>query len=110
MTKRHDVQRGSGNVFADLGLPNPQEALMKAELARRIDEVVRARRLTQAQAAGVMGIDQPKVSSIRRGKLSGFTVDRLLRYLNALDQDIEIKVCAKPRRSSRPARLIVSAG
>mgnify|MGYP001561956717 FL=1 len=110
MTKRHDVQRGSGNVFADLGLPNPQEALMKAELARRIDEVVRARRLTQTQAAGVMGIDQPKVSSIRRGKLSGFTVDRLLRYLNALDQDIEIKVYAKPRRSSRPARLIVSVG
>ena len=109
MTKRHEVERGTGNVFADLGLLDPQEALMKAQLALRIDNAIKTRRLTQAQAADVMGIDQPKLSSIRRGKLSGFTVDRLLRYLNFLGQDVEITVRPKPSGSRRSARLFVTA-
>jgi predicted XRE-type DNA-binding protein len=93
-----EVEIGSGNVFADLGLPNPEEALAKAVLANQICETITQRKLTQAQAAALLGIDQPKVSALIRGKLSGFSTERLFRFLNALGQDVEIIV--KPRRRS----------
>lgn len=82
----------SGNVFADLGHPNPEEALLKAQLAYRIRAIIQDRGLTQAQAADLLGIDQPKVSLLMRGRLSGFSVDRLFRYLTALGQKVEITV------------------
>lgn len=71
---------------------DPTEALAKAELARTIEDLIAARRLTQAQAADLLGIDQPKVSALVRGRLSGFSIDRLLRVLLALDRDIEIVI------------------
>jgi predicted XRE-type DNA-binding protein len=119
MTKRksHDddaridaipVTRGSGNVFADLGLPNPEERLAKAQLASRIDDVIRRRRLTQQQAAALIGIDQPKVSHLLHGRLSGFSTQRLIDFLNALGQDVEIVVRAAPRSRKR-GRLHVAA-
>ncbi|SRR5712692_5230868 len=79
-----------GNVFADLGIADPEDALAKAELARAIGALIAERRLTQSQAAEVLGIDQPKVSALMRGRLTGFSVDRLLRFLLALDRDVEI--------------------
>jgi len=98
---------GSGNVFADLGVPNPDEALAKAELAHKITVLIRERGLTQAQAAKLLGIDQPKVSALIRGRLTGFSLERLMRFLLLFGQDIKITVQASP--STRPrARVLVA--
>jgi predicted XRE-type DNA-binding protein len=102
------IEQGSGNVFADLGYPHAEEALTKARLAQRIAEILEKQRLTQIQAAKLLGIDQPKVSKLLRGRLREFSTDRLLRFLNALDQDIEIVIKRKPR-SKRQARVSVIA-
>lgn len=102
------VEESSGNVFADLGYPNAEEALTKSRLAQRIAEILKRKRLTQAQAAELLGIDQPKVSKLLRGKLREFSTDRLFRFLNALDQDVEIVVKRKPR-SRRQATVSVTA-
>jgi predicted XRE-type DNA-binding protein len=90
---------GSGNVFADLGLPNPDLALAKAELVQRIRDLVAERRLTQARAASLLDLDQPKVSALVRGRVAGYTLDRLIRFLNALGQEVEISV--RPTRATR---------
>ena len=86
---------GSGNVFADLGRPDAVEALLKADLARQIGRIIGERQLTQTDAATLLGADQPKVSALLRGKLSGFSLDRLVRYAAALDQDVQIVVRPK---------------
>lgn len=86
------VTDSSGNIFADLGLAEPEEALAKAELARAISAIIAARELTRAQAAELLGIDQPKISALTRGRLTGFSIDRLLRLLVALGQDVEITI------------------
>lgn len=95
------VTPSSGNVFADIGVADPEEALAKAQLASRIREVVRRSRLTQAAAAAVMGIDQPKVSALLNGRLTNFSSERLMRLLTRLGQDVEIVVRTKPRRRQR---------
>ena len=108
MGSRTDVKESSGNVFADLGVAKPAEALAKAELARQITKVIKKKGLTQVRAAAVLGIDQAKVSALTRGQLRGFSTDRLFRLLNALGQDVDIIVKTKPR--SRPqARVHVLA-
>src|SRR5580693_10689414 len=91
------VTEGSGNVFADMGLPEPDEELTKAQLASHIREVIRRRRLTQVAAASLMGIDQPKVSALLNGRITHFSSERLMRLLTALGQDVDITVRAKPR-------------
>ncbi len=88
---------GSGNVFADLDVDAPEEALAKAELAAKISEIITARGLTQLAAARILGIDQPKVSALLRGRLTGFSTERLIRFLNALGRDVEIVVKDRPR-------------
>ena len=97
----------SGNVFADLNLPHADDLLAKAELAAKIIAEIQRRRITQAQAAAVLGIDRPKISALKQGKLSGFSIERLMRLLLLLGRDVEIAVKEKPR--SRPtARLRVA--
>lgn len=97
----------SGNVFADLNLPHADDLLAKAELATKIIEEIQRRRMTQAQAAAILGIDQPKISALKQGKLSGFSIERLMRFLLLLGCDIEINVKGKAR--SRPtAKLRVA--
>jgi len=91
-----DVIESSGNVFADLGVSDPQEALAKAKLASRICQLLKEQGLTQTKAAEILGLDQPKISALVRGKLKGFSTDRLFRFLNDLGQEVEIVV--------RPAR------
>lgn len=86
------VEVGSGNVFADLGLPQPDLALAKAELVQRIWEVIEQRKLTQAEAAALLGLDQPKVSALIRGRVAGYSLDRLFKFLNILGQRVEITV------------------
>src|SRR3984957_14030572 len=88
------ITPSSGNVFADLGLPDAEDLLAKANLALHIRRVIEARKLTQAQAANLLGIDQPKVSLIINGRLDGFSTDRLMRFLNDLGCDVQISVSA----------------
>ena len=95
------VTASSGNVFADIGVVDPDEELAKAQLASRIRKVVRRSRLTQVAAATVMGIDQPKVSALLNGRLTNFSSERLMRLLTRLGQDVEIVVKTKPRRRQR---------
>jgi predicted XRE-type DNA-binding protein len=110
-------EESSGNVFDDLGLPNPEERLMKADLSIQIARIIRERGLTQREAAKEMGIDQPKVSNILRGRLSGFSMERLTVLLMRLGSDVEMVVRPKAesrrqgvfsvvsgRRSTRPRR------
>ena len=87
----------SGNVFADLGLPESDQLLAKAALANQIAGVVGHRHLTQAQTAEILGTGQPKVSELLAGKLDGVSIERLIRYLNMLGRDVQIVVTPKPR-------------
>ena len=98
---------GSGNVFADLGVARPEEALAKAELAHKITDTIARRHLTQAQAAALLEVDQPKISALARGRLAGFSLDRLVRFLVLLGNDVEIVVKTR-RTSSRRARLMIA--
>jgi len=95
------IEQSSGNVFADLALEHPEEMLAKAELVQRICDIIAERKLTQTKAASLLGIDQPKISALMRGKLDGFSIDRLFRFLNALGRDVEIVI--------RPARQVGDA-
>ena len=104
-----EVTPGSGNVFADLGLAEPEEELAKAQLASHIRQVLKRRRLTQTAAAKLMGIDQPKVSALLNGRLSGFSSDRLMRLLTALGQDVEIVVNGGSRGRARGRISVVAA-
>lgn len=101
------IERGSGNVFADLGRPEAEAQLLKTELVTRIDEIIRRRRLTQVQAAELLGLSQPDVSRLLRGQFREYSVERLLRLLMALGRDVDI-VIRKPR-SRRPGRLSIEA-
>lgn len=91
------VTASSGNVFADIGLSEPEEELTKAQLASHIRLVIKRQRLTQVAAAGLMGIDQPKVSALLNGQLANFSSERLMRLLTVLGQDVDITVKTKPR-------------
>jgi predicted XRE-type DNA-binding protein len=91
----------TGNVFVDLNLSNPQEALTKAELARQINYFIKNKKLTQKQAALLLGIDQPKISALMSGKLSGFSLERLFRFLNELGQDVTINIKPKSRAGKK---------
>lgn len=105
-TSDHTVS--SGNVFADLGLDAPEELLARAKLMAAIAAIVRGRGLTQAAAARVLGVDQPKVSALLRGRVSGFSTERLMRFLTALGKDVRIVVRAR-RHSRGRGRLDVFA-
>jgi predicted XRE-type DNA-binding protein len=98
MLKRKTLEQepSSGNVFADLGLADAEEHLIKAGLVVKIGRILRQRDLTQAAAAQLMGIDQPKVSAMLAGQFRGYSVERLMRFLVALGHDVEIVV--KPRK------------
>jgi predicted XRE-type DNA-binding protein len=103
------IHSSSGNVFADLGLPDAEELLAKAALAQRISSILTHRHLTQKDAAVALGIDQPKVSALMRGRLDMFSTDRLLRFLKALDRDVEIVIRKKPRsRQVAHLRVVVA--
>jgi predicted XRE-type DNA-binding protein len=101
------VIRSSGNVFADLGLHAAAELDTKVRLGAAIKLIVERKRLTQAEAARALEINQPKVSALLHYKLEGFSVERLMHFLVALGQDVEIVVKSKPR--SRAARIAVKA-
>ena len=100
-------ERGSANVFEDLGLPDAAALFAKAELVSRICDIIARRELTQARAAKILGVSQPKVSALMAGNLDGFSSDRLFRFLNALGSDIEIAIKPRARSSKRPTIRVV---
>jgi predicted XRE-type DNA-binding protein len=103
---RSTFTESSANVFADPGLPDARARFAKAELARSITAIIQERGLTQREAARVLGIDQPKVSAISRGRLGDFSLERLLMLVNRLGMDIDIAVSPNPE-PSRPPRMVV---
>jgi len=96
-----DKQTSPGNVFADIGVENAGEHMVKAGLVLKIERTIRARGLTQQDAAAVLGIDQPKVSAMLRGHFRGYSVERLMRFLVALGHDVEIVVKSKTRGEAK---------
>ena len=104
----HKVTPSSGNVFADLGFADASEKQTKVRLAFAINGILKRRRLPQTKAARLMGINQPKISALANYRLEGFSVERLMHFLNALGQDVEIVIRTKPN-SRRSARIVVTA-
>ncbi|HEX6751274.1 MAG TPA: helix-turn-helix transcriptional regulator [Longimicrobium sp.] len=102
-----EVKVGSGNLWADIGRADAEEAFARAQLMSRITDLIRERGLTQAKAAKLLGTTQPTVSDLMRGKLSLFSLERLMSFLNALDQDVEIVVT--PKQADGAARIRVTA-
>jgi predicted XRE-type DNA-binding protein len=103
--KSSDVKISSGNIFADIGLPNPEEHLLKAQLVVKITSLMKQRKLKQREAAELFSMTQPDVSKMLRGHFHQFSVERLMRFLVALDQNVEIVV--RPRRRAEAASLRV---
>jgi predicted XRE-type DNA-binding protein len=108
MSEEIKIKQSIGNVFADLGLANYDDLLIKAELVRQISEIITARKLTHFEAAKLMGIDQPKISALLRGKLSEFSTELLFRFLNALGSDVEIRVITKPDSDAQAKTRVIS--
>jgi predicted XRE-type DNA-binding protein len=107
MAKPIEVHYGTDNIFADVGLSNPEEHLAKASLAFRIATTIRSRSLTQARAARILKIDQPKISRLLRGQLAGFSTERLMHFLTLLGSDIDIVVRRRPANTRRSGRVRV---
>lgn len=101
-----DVTLGGPNVFADLGFPDAEDRQTKLRLAFALNEALKERRVTQVEAASILGLNQPKISALLSYKLDGFSVERLMTLLTALDRDVEIVVKRRPR-SRTPARITV---
>jgi predicted XRE-type DNA-binding protein len=104
---REKIQTSSGNVFADLGFADPEERLLKAKLAGKVAQLIEEKGWTQAQTAQQIGLDQPKVSRLLRGQLSGFSVDRLFAILNRLGHSVEVRIFAKARAPEKSRIRVV---
>ena len=100
------VHRGSGNVFADLGFDDAEDMRLRADLAQQMRGIIRLRKLTQMAATELLGIKQPDVSALPRGRLTKYSLERLLKFMTILDRDVTIVVQAKPRH--RPARIALA--
>lgn len=103
--KKIGFEESSGNVFADLGLPHPEQELLKAKLTLQIFRLIKERGLTQAQAGAILGIGQPHVSALMRNRSGSFSVGRLIEFLTALGHDVEITL--KPARKPHGALSVV---
>ncbi len=103
------IETSSGNLFADLGLPDAVELDTKVRLAVAINERVASRQLSQAKAATLLGVNQPKVSALKNYRLDGFSVERLMSFLTALGSDVEIRIRTPKRASAAQGRILVEA-
>jgi predicted XRE-type DNA-binding protein len=97
----HEVEEGSGNVFADLGFANPEQERLKAHLTLEIYKILKQRGLRQREAAKLLGTSQPRVSELMRGRSGAFSASRLMEFLTVLDQDVEITVRPKREREGK---------
>lgn len=100
---------GSGNIFADLGLPDAEELLLKAQIVVALHRLIEARHLTQTEAAKRIGIGQPDLSNVLRGRYRGYSAERLMRMLTAFDQDVEITVRPRGGKSKQAGRIRFNA-
>jgi len=107
MKRAIQVEMGTGNIFADIGLPNPEEHLLKAQLVVKISGLMKARGLTQREAAEIFSITQPDVSKMLRGNFRQFSVERLMRFLVALGQDVDILVKPHSGRNTAGALRVI---
>ena len=107
--KRTTIEKGSGNVFADLGYPDAKERTLKVQLAMEVNRLLDARGLTQAECARALGIRQPHVSDLVRFRLDRFSVERLMNFLTGLGKDVEIRIRPRPARRSRSAIRVLHA-
>jgi len=107
MTKPQEIKvhASAGNVFADLGLPHSKEDMLKVEIARVISATIKSRGLTQAEAGAIMGIDQAKVSTLVRGRLQGFSIERMILFVVKLGRDVNISISRE--HSDREGRVCV---
>ena len=106
---KNDFELGSDNVFADLGLPNPEERLLKARLASAIYDIIEVRGWTQTHAASVLGVSQPDISKLTRGILKDFSVERLLAFLGKLEQSVTITL-KDETQVLPPKEIVIEAG
>jgi len=109
MSDQIKFTKSSGNVFSDIGFSNAKERLVKADLAIRINKIIKKRKLKQEDAAQILGINQPKISAIANGRLKDFSIERLIEFLNKLDQDVKILIHKKPKNTKRLAIFKVAA-
>jgi predicted XRE-type DNA-binding protein len=108
-TSKAVVEMSSGNVFADLGLPNAEELGTKLRLCVAVNRILDTRKLTQVKAARVLGVSQPKVSALRGYKLEGFSVERLMHFVTALEHDVVIEIRPKMEKKREARVMVVSA-
>ena len=101
MKRKIECERGSGNVFADVGIANPEEALAKAEIARHINKLIAERGLTQTEASGILGVDQPRVSALNKGRLSFFSLEKMMQFASRLGNQVEIVIKPSKDRGIR---------
>jgi predicted XRE-type DNA-binding protein len=107
-TNKVQVTPSSGNVFADLRLPNAEDKKTKVRLAVEINQIIAELKLSQTAAAKMLNINQPKISALSKYRLDGFSVERLMTFLTRLNRDVEIVIHRKPR-SRRPARILITS-
>ena len=107
-TAKDSIERGTGNVFADLGYADAKERQTKLRLALAVNQIIEQRKLTQAKAASALGLPQPKVSLLSRYKVEGFSVERLMTFLTLLDQDVEISIKKTSSRSNGKITVIAA--
>jgi predicted XRE-type DNA-binding protein len=115
MKQENDFLVSSGNPYADVGLSNPEERLAKAELAIKINDIIKRKKLDQTEAAKLLDVDQPKISALNKGNLKDFSIERLFKFLTLLGQKIEINVTPKLRakrslivNESKPKKIITN--
>ena len=108
MKKNKNIEKSSGNVYKDLGFKNPGEWLAKAELAIQISDLIEKKNINQSEAAQLLNIDQPKISALATGKLDGFSIERLFRFLNILSQSITIKIAPKTRSKKNATVSVIT--
>lgn len=102
--------KSSGNVYQDMGFSDAEERLAKSKLAMRIDSIFEKRSLKQTDAAKILGINQPKISALINGRLDGFSMERLIHFLNLLNQDVEIVITSRPGKRTAHGHLKVAFG
>jgi predicted XRE-type DNA-binding protein len=106
MNQEIEVYTSCGNVFADLGFDNAEEMLVKAELVRKINDIIIDRQLTELEIAKTLEVELQQVSHLMSGKLLSFSLENLLKFLNILGQDIEIKISTTPKNNSKGTVLV----
>ncbi|WP_282153938.1 helix-turn-helix domain-containing protein [Ruegeria atlantica] len=109
MEEKLELERGSGNVFADLGLKDAPELKLKATIVGQINSIIRNRHLSQTEAAKILGVPQPKISALQNGKLRGFSLEKLLEFMTKLDREVEIGF-KKTRSKSKPRYVVTNEG